>query len=70
MLMGLLRPGEEGQPAGQVGTQEVRSLVACPRQVLSWVWEEWDLGQRMGDLQKDMDRRAAKTQRVGLFPGI
>lgn len=42
--------------------------MACPRQVLGWAWEEWGRGQRMGDLQKDEDGKAAQHPKSGLFP--
>lgn len=49
--LGRLRLGRDGQPAGRTENQkEARSSVACRRQVLGWVREEWDLGHRMGDL--------------------
>lgn len=68
--MGKLRLGGEGQPAVWVENQkDVRSSVACPRQVLGWVWEGWGREQRMGDLQKDMDRKAAQHPKRGSRPG-
>lgn len=68
--MGKLRLGGEGQPAVWVENQkDVRSSVACPRQVLGWVWEGWGREQRMGDLQKDMDRKAAQHPKRGSLPG-
>ena len=46
-----LRLGGEGQPLEWTENQKgKRSSVACPRQVLGWVWEGWDPGGRMGDL--------------------
>lgn len=41
--------------------------MACPRQLLGWVREGWDPGQRMGNLQKDMGGRAAEPQNMGLL---
>lgn len=65
-----LRLEGEGQPAVWVENQrEVSSSVACPRQVLGWVWEGWGREQRMGDLRKDVDRRAAQHPKSGSLPG-
>lgn len=49
--------------------REVRSSVACPRQVLGWVWEGWGREQRMDDLRKDMDRKVAQHPKSGSLPG-
>lgn len=42
--------------------------MACPRQLLGWVREGWDPGQRMGNLQKDMGGRASRAPEHGSPP--
>lgn len=60
---------EEGAACRARGEgEEVSNSGACSRQVQGWREEGWDPGQRMADLQKDVDGRAAKHGTSGSLP--